>query len=73
MAMKAKRTIKGIDCYGTFLEDSNVIIIGTFANGEGFEDIWCNDTLETTWTGVVNELLPWAKRLNLTIDELGTC
>jgi hypothetical protein len=66
-------TIKGITCYGTFEEDSNVMVVGTFANGTELEEIWCNDTLETNWTGAVRELKEWADREGHEIDELSAC
>lgn len=65
--------IQGIDCYGDFDECSNVIVVGTYASGIEFEEVWCNDTEETNWTGAVRELKAWAERDGHTIDEMTAC
>ena len=71
--MRSKITIHGIDCYGKFEETSNVVVIGDWADGSEMEEIWCNDTEESSWTGAVRELKGWADRNGYIIYELGAC
>jgi hypothetical protein len=71
--MANKTTIKGVNCYGKMDESQNIVIIGTYADGSGFEEISCNDSRHSTWTKVVNEVLAWGEREGITIDELGSC
>ena len=76
--MSNKVTIQGIDCYGEFQEDSNVLVCGELADGRELEDFWCGGTdLDgewiTTWTGAVKELKAWADHEGHTIVELSAC
>lgn len=76
--MADKKTIQGIDCYGEFEEDSNVLVCGDYASGMALEDFWCggeDDKGEPirTWTGAVKELKAWADREGHTIYELSAC
>lgn len=68
-----KVEIQGIMCYGEMNAEMNVQIVGTYPDGTEVEDIWCNDTEETNWTGVVRELKAYADREGFEIEELGSC
>lgn len=66
-------TIQGIDCYGEFDECSNVNVVGWRFDDVELDEIWCNDTGESTWEGAVRELKAWADRMGYTIEELKSC
>jgi len=71
--MSGRVTIQGIDCWGTFEEDSNVLVCGYFKGGMEFEEVWTGDYEITTWTGAVKELKAWANRAGITIEEVSAC
>ena len=54
-------------CYGPMAVDANVSVV---CDDEGFDGIYANDAECSTWTQVVAELGPWAKRNGTTLEEL---
>ncbi len=73
MAERKRVEIQGVTCFGDFAEDSNVVVIGTHDDGEGYEEIYCNDDECQSWTEVIAALTPWAKRNGIELDELVAC
>ena len=68
-----KITINNIDCYGAWQWDSNVCLVGTYADGSEMDEIWGPDDEYNTWEPVVAELSQWADKHGHVIEELTAC
>lgn len=66
-------TIRGIQCYGNWEDDSNCHIVYDDKNGNECDDIAADLDECKNWTQVVEQILAWADREGNTVYQLQSC
>lgn len=66
-----KRHGQEVVCFGSWHEDSNVLVVGDWADGTEMEEIWAEGA--ATWTQAVEIVTEWAAREGHTIMEMTSC